>query len=178
MVAQVLPMQHITKQRERLWGYSMGKVQPKQQTVEDLFYDARDYDMSYMAHFIYFCLLKGKVLHNDYADKLSEVGLTDEEFREFEGMYKTNILNITPIKLFAIKQRNENYIFYFGAKAGEVIALHEQRCQEKVNKITNCHNQMIDKSIYCTETGTTKTFRQMMKEYKVFPCYVCEIQRQ
>ncbi|MFY3791077.1 hypothetical protein ACOQFO_05180 [Ureibacillus sp. MALMAid1270] len=146
------------------------------QTVEQLFQDARIYDMSHMAHYIYFCLIKGKVMKPDLAKKIYEVELTDQEVHEFEEMNKKNLLKITPIKLFAIKHGNENYAFYFGATAEEVIALHEKRTRVKVNKITNCHNQMIDKSIYCPETKTTKTFRQMMKYQFEFPCYVCEME--
>ncbi|MFJ8236370.1 hypothetical protein ACIQ34_11550 [Ureibacillus sp. NPDC094379] len=147
------------------------------QTVNCLYEEAMQYDVPYLAYFIYFAIMKGKITMEDDASKLDDIPLTEQEQFEFDEMRSKNTLNLRPNQLYAIKRSAEQYVFYFAQNAGEARKLHHQLYGEWVSKLTNAHNQMMDKSLYFPETNETKTFRELLHDTWEFPCRVCELDR-
>ncbi|MGE7666630.1 hypothetical protein ACQKMN_13055 [Ureibacillus composti] len=147
----------------------------ERQTVSSLYEDAIQYDVPYLANFIYFAITKGKITMEDDASKLDDITLTEQEQMEFDEMRSRNTLNLRPNQLYAIKRSAEQYVFYFAQNAGEARKLHHQLYGEWVSKLTNAHNQMMDKSLYFPETNETKTFRELLHDTWEFPCRVCEL---
>lgn len=145
-------------------------------TINTLFNEAIQYDVSYAADYIYFAVTKGKLLLDDSSDKLQSIELLPNEQQEFEEMRAKDMMKLRQMKLYAIWQNDKTYAFYFGKSVEEAAKLHEQRTKQKVAKIYNCYNQMIDKAIYFPDTNRTKTFREILKETHEFPCFVLEME--
>jgi len=152
------------------------KSKKQTKTIQDLFIDAIEFDVPYLAYLIYFVVQKGKLNMNESDERLDTIELSPSEQIEFDQMRTQDFLKLRQIQLYAVKQKN-NYIFYFGHNAIEVATYHKRLYRQKVRKLTNCHNQMMDKSLYFPETKQTKTFRELLKETHQFPCYICEMER-
>jgi len=148
----------------------------KQGTVASLFHDALIYDEPYIAHFIYYTLQKKKVTLEDKIEKLYEIELTPEEYEKFQEIKRRDVLQMRPIKLYAIQRNGHLYDFYFAKTPEEAAFLHYQLFGEKVRKVIDAYNKMMDMGIYNTETKRTSTFRELMKEYVNFPVYVCTLE--
>nr|WP_106782761.1 hypothetical protein [Lysinibacillus timonensis] len=144
--------------------------------IGTLFDEAIMFDEPYAAHYIYFAVMKGKVTFLDSVEKLYRLSLSEEEEKEFQRMRAKDVLNMRPIKIYAIKCSADCYAFYFASNALEARELHFKHYGQLVNKITSCYNQMIDTSIYYPASKQTKSFRELMKEKDEIPCLVVELE--
>lgn len=151
------------------------QAQQQTKTINTLFDDAIQYDVPYLADFIFYCVRKRKIAMNEPDEKLETIELTPSELQEFEEMRTKDMMKLRQVQLYAIKNTHNTYAFYFGKNVEEVANLHEQRTKQKVTKIYNCYNQMIDKSLYFQDTNETKTFREILKEMNDFPCFLVEL---
>lgn len=145
----------------------------KNQTVANLFNDALVYDEPYMAHFIYYCISNKKINWEESAEKLFVLELTTEELVEFLEIKRRDTLKMRPVKLYAIKRNGNLYDFYFAKTPEQAAHLHHQLFGEKVVKVIDAYNKMIDKAIYDPKSKTTRTFREVMRETVKLPRYVC-----
>lgn len=145
----------------------------KKQTVANLFNDALVYDEPYMAHFIYYSITNKKITWEDSTDTLFALELTKEELEEFLEIKRRDTLKMRPVKLYAIKRNSNLYDFYFAKTPEQAAHLHHQLFGERVNKVIDAYNKMIDKSIYDPNTKSTRTFREIMRETNQLPRYVC-----
>lgn len=145
-------------------------------TIKSLFGDAIKYDEPFIAHYIYFAQMKGKITHDDPLDKLYEVTFTEEEQKEFELLRANDWLCMRPVKIYAVKRGEKRFAFYFALNEREVRKLHYQMYGEWVVKMISCYNQMIDKSLYFQETKQTRSFRELIREAEEFPWFVGEVE--
>lgn len=146
-------------------------------SIRLLFEQAIQFDEPYTAHFIYFAVKNGKVTMEEPFEKLVDIHLSVEELNELSAIKAADVLNMRPVKLYAIQKNTTTFVFYFAKNALEVQTLHNQLYVEWEKYIIDAYNQMIDKSIYYPETKVTKTFRQLMKETVEFPRWVCEMEK-
>ena len=147
-----------------------------EKTIKSLFDDAILFDEPYIAHYIYFAVMKGKVTYNDPVDKLYEVTFSEEEQKEFEILRANDLLCMRTVKIYAVKRGESCFAFYFALNEGEVRKLNYKIYGEWVVKMTSCYNQMIDKGLYFPDTNQTKTFRQLMREAEEIPWFVGEVE--
>lgn len=148
----------------------------KNQTVANLFNDALVYDEPYMAHFIYYCIMNKKITLEDSADTLFTLELTKDELAEFLEMKRRDTLKMRPVKLYAIKRNGNLYDFYFAKTPQQAAQLHHQLFGERVDKVIDAYNKMIDKAIYAPNANKTRTFREMMRGTVRLPRYVCSLE--
>ncbi len=148
-------------------------------SIKNLLKDAIEYDLAYLAHFIYFGLERGKISAEDRSEKLMQIQLTESEENDFYKMYEEDILGMKKIQLYAveIKGNPRCYAFYFAETPNQVVDLHTRIYKWRPNRIHNVHRQLLDFAIYDPNTGKTETFKDMLAQVVELPCYLLELQR-
>ena len=152
------------------------EIMSQYENIKALYEDAILYDEPYTAHLIYYLQKKGEITLQDPVSKLDEIMLTDAEELELKNLRIKDVLNMRPVKIYAIQCSERSYAFYFAQNTLDAWELHYRIYGRWVNKVTSCYNQMIDKSIYCLETKQFKSFRKLIREAGEFPCFVGEIE--
>ncbi|SOC41444.1 hypothetical protein [Ureibacillus acetophenoni] len=145
--------------------------------IKALYEDAILYDEPYTAHLIYYLQKKEKINLQDPVSKLDEIILTDEEELEFKNLRIKDVLNMRPVKIYAIQCSERSYAFYLAENALDARELHYRIYGRWVNKVYSCYNQMIDDSLYFPEMKQYKSFRELIKGAREFPCFVGEVYR-
>jgi len=143
--------------------------------IKALYEDAILYDEPYTAHLIYYLQKRGRITLQDPVSKLDEIMLTDAEELELKNLRIKDVLNMRPVKIYAIQCRESSYAFYLAQDALDARELHYRIYGRWVNKVYSCYNQMIDTSLYFPEMKQYKSFRQLIREAGEFSWYVGEM---
>ncbi|WP_140422901.1 hypothetical protein [Ureibacillus manganicus] len=145
------------------------------ENIKALYEDAILYDEPYTAHLIYYLQKKGEINLQDPVSKLDEIMLTDAEELELKNLRIKDVLNMRPVKIYAIQCSERSYAFYLAQNVLDARELHFKHYGQWVKKVHCCYNQMIDKSLYCPEVKRYKNFRELIGEAEEFPWYVGEV---
>ena len=148
-------------------------------SIKNLLKDAIEYDLVYLAHFIYFVLERRKIRAEDRSEKLMQIQLTASEENEFYKMYEEDILGMKKIQLYAVElNRNSRcYAFYFAETPNQVVDLHTRIYKWQPKRVHNVHRQLLNFDIYDQQTGKTESFKEMLERVVELPCYLLELQR-
>ncbi|MFJ8262934.1 hypothetical protein ACIQ4I_13420 [Rummeliibacillus sp. NPDC094406] len=146
-------------------------------TVKELLKDAIEYDESFLAHFIFFVIGRGKIKEEDRKEKLMEIQLTEQEKEEFFEMYERDELGMKRILLYAVKvsDRPHSYAFYFAETPEQVVDLHEVIYKWKPKRIHNVHRQWLYREVYDVGTGKVESFKEILGRVVEVPLYLGEV---
>jgi len=126
-------------------------------TVRDIYEDAIRFEQKSLAHYIFHLLQEGKFSLQDDAETLDFSKADHEKVRE---LIKANVLGIRPIRVFALKQKPNRFVFIF--------ATDEQQARthfiaELKSKPLNCHEYPLD--FVMTIGNRAVSFRELRKEF-------------
>ncbi|MEG0258441.1 MAG: hypothetical protein RR651_01095 [Lysinibacillus sp.] len=144
--------------------------------MQQLLDDAVTYDEPFTAHMIYYMNLLKKINLNSPAELLQQVQLSKEEQSDFHNMLKSDLLQMRPIKIFAVQVDNKNFAFYFAREVAEAKALHTQLFKILPTVVYPAYEKMIDRGLYFSEIKKYKSFRELLQETIEFPKYICTLE--
>lgn len=138
-------------------------------TIKQLYEDAIKYEESFLAHYIFYLIRKGKIALNDDVSVLEHHNDYSDEFLQ---MWQKNQLGFCQIKVYSLKQNDKKFVFIFAENKKEAI-LHYRLTYSK-NPL-NCHELSLDNQMVIGHR--VMTFRRLKKEFKSFPVVVGEYER-
>ncbi|MGX9134259.1 hypothetical protein ACWV26_07750 [Rummeliibacillus sp. JY-2-4R] len=148
-------------------------------SIKNLLKDAIEYDLAYLAHFIYFVLERGKIRIEDRSEKLMQIQLNASEENDFYKMYEEDILGMKKIQLYAVELNGNSrcYAFYFAETPNQVVDLHTRIYKWRPKRIHNVQRQLLNFDVYDQQTGKTESFKEMLERVVELPCYLLELKR-
>ena len=144
----------------------------KKMTVGEELAEAIYYDDPFLAHTLYFALLKGYVQEDDPRSKLP----TDLDYETITKMRDDNLLQMCTIKLFNIPLGEGRHAIYLARSEDDARAKHFKIYGRLAQRVIDASHRM-DGSLYWNDTGVSKTFREMKREALEFPSFVGEVGR-
>ncbi|PIC63389.1 hypothetical protein CSV79_12185 [Sporosarcina sp. P13] len=138
-------------------------------TVQDLFNYAVEFDLSHLAHSIFWALSHKKVRVEEDHEQLKKVNFDEVAIKQ---LMEDNLLGIGKVKLFVMEtQEKDWFAFYLAEHSLDAYRLHEDLFRGPQRKITRADRLMV-RFMAFAKTGEEMTVYAYKKEVVAFPAYV------
>ncbi|MFP7296872.1 hypothetical protein [Neobacillus niacini] len=129
--------------------------------VKDLYLYSLEYEMSQMAHFIYYLLSEKKISLDDDSTQLERA---QADLQKVKELFDKNVLGIRKICIYSLKMNHKDFVYIFAATREEAIHFYTETFQRKP---LNCHVSLLDYQFY--RGKDVISFRDMRREFEDFP---------
>lgn len=140
--------------------------------VSEMLQEAVKFDVTLLAHSIYYAVQKKVILlTDDYSIDFIDL-LTENDHLIIKNMIADDYLKLRLIKLLAVPLNNKEFAFYLTKKTEDIAKIHFKNFKKQPTKIIDAH-RMFDKSLYFQDSKKTMTFRDISKKTADYPTLVC-----
>lgn len=138
------------------------------QTIKEFLMFAIEEDHTLLAHSLFIAIQKKIVSPNDSIDDLDLRTLPAAECIEAN---EKNILDIHPVKLYAVPLQND-FAMYFARNETEVKNTHYKKFRAFAAQIFDMTEKM-HTDVYDEDTRVTESFKDIQKRIVDYPAFIC-----
>jgi hypothetical protein len=129
--------------------------------VKELYLDCIQNESSFLAHYIYHLLIEQKL---SLQDDTAKIDVVHADLQKVEELIRNNVLGIHKICVYSMKMNQKDFVFIFAGSEEEAIQFYKKTFHKSPG---NCHEYSLDSQFY--RGNDVISFRDMRKEYEVFP---------